>query len=254
VKLGRIACAALAALLLIASVGNSDAAPASLVEAKALGLLNAAVTYLNEKPTYAFDADIVYDDVQPSGVKYAVRAAAQFAVRRPGEFVVHYRGDRREASFYSDGKTFAFYDQSSQVYSTAPATNDIDGTLDRIFSAYDFTVPLADFVSNRPGSALSGKVLTGYDLGPTKVGTTPTRHLLFTQDDIDWQIWIDEGTTPLVRAFAITYKQLPGQPEYFATFSDWKFTPVDRSAFTFTPPNGAVAVKFSPISKNVGLR
>jgi hypothetical protein len=106
---------------------------------------------------------------------------------------VNYTGDRRKASFHI-GKTFVFYDRSANVYGTAPAENDNDATLDAIFAKYDFTVPLVDLVSNHLGSSLFGKLQSGYDLGSSSVGGFATRHLLFTQSDIDWEIWIDTGS------------------------------------------------------------
>lgn len=237
--------AAFLAVLLVAAGLSGEAATPPPIEASASRLLHQAVVALDAQPSYSFDADIAYDDVQPSGIKYVVRASAQFQVQRPGQFFVSYSGDRRKASFYSDGKTFAFFDQRANVYGTAPATTDMDTTLNKIFAAYDFTVPLADFVSNHPGAAFSQGVQGGYDLGPSTVAGTATHHLLFTGRGIDWQLWIDAGATPVVRAFAITYERLPGKPEYFATLSNWKFAPVDAAVFTFTPPKGAIPVKFS---------
>ena len=133
------------------------------------------------------------------------------------------------------------------MYGTAAATNNNDSTLATIFTKYDFTVPLLDFISNHPGNALAGKIIRGYDLGASSVDGAPTRHLLFTQREIDWEIWIDTGTTPLIRAFSITYKQLPGQPEYSAVLSDWKFGPLESDLFVFTPPKGAIPVKLVPV-------
>ena len=85
--------------------------------------------------------------------------------------------------------------------------------------------------------------------GTSTVGGFTTHHLLFIQKDIDWQLWIDTGSTPLIRELEITYKNLPGQPEYMATLTDWKVAPVDPAVFSFTPPKGAVLIDFIAVQK-----
>jgi len=241
--------AAVVALALLA-VARGEAATAPSVEPSALHLLQSAATYLKSQSSYSFAADIRYDDVQPSGLKYQLHALATYEVARPGNLFVSYTGDRRAANFYNDGKTFVFYDRGANVYGTLAATKDNDATLNAIFAKYDFTVPLDDLVSNDPMKSLGSKLQSGYDLGSSSVGGVVTHHLLFTQSDINWQIWVDDGAMPLIRELSITYKKLPGQPEYTATLHDWKFEPTDATAFTFTPPKDAVRVDFVAISKN----
>jgi hypothetical protein len=241
-KYVRALSAVFAIVVLLSSRDGIVAATSQQVDPSARSLLQSAADYLQKQPSFAFSAQIVSDDVQRSGLKYKVRAAATFDVQRPGRLFVNYLGDRRKAKFYSDGSKFVFYDQSANVYGTAPATNDNDITLEAIFKKYDFTIPLLDLVSNHPGTALNGKVLRGYDLGPSSIDNVATRHLLFTQSDIDWEVWIESGAVPLIRGLSITYKQIPNQPEYAATLSDWKFAPIDAALFSFTPPQGAFPV------------
>jgi hypothetical protein len=250
VKPARIFCSAIATLVFLTLAGRGETATAIRIEPAALHLLHAAGDYLKAQKSFSFNADIRYDDVQPSGLKYQLHAVSTYEITRPGDLFVSYTGDRRSADFYSDGKTFVFYDRVANVYGTAAATNDNDTTLNGIFAKFDFTVPLDDMVSNDPVKALASNLQSGYDLGPSSIGGVATHHLLFTQADINWQIWIDDGSTPLIREISITYKKLPGQPEYTATLRDWKFAPIDASTFSFTPPKDAMHVDFVAVSNN----
>jgi len=80
------------------------------------------------------------------------------------------------------------------------------------------------------------------------VGDTQCHHLLFEQENIDWQIWIDSGQPPLPRKLVITYKQEPGQPQYVATMDNWDLSPaVSKETFEFTPPADAKAVSMADL-------
>ena len=246
----RILRTAVVAIVFLALAARGETATAPRIEPAALHLLHSAADYLKAQKSFSFNADIRYDDVQPSGLKYQLHAVSTYEVTRPGDLFVSYTGDRRSADFYNDGKTFVFYDRIANVYGTAAATNDNDTTLNSVFAKFDFTVPLDDLVSNDPVKSLASRLQNGYDLGSSSVAGVATHHLLFTQADINWQIWIDDGATPLIRELSITYKNLPGQPEYTATLRDWKFAPIDASTFSFTPPKDAIHVDFVAVSNN----
>lgn len=244
--------ALLTALVMLALPHRSDAktAAGSTIEPSAQRLLQAAADYLKQQQSYSFSGDLVYDDVQPPDFKIQIHASAQYSIHRPNQLRVDYTGDRRQANFYIDGKNFVLYDRATNTYGILQAAGDIDATLNAILDKYDFTVPLFDLVSNDPYKALTSRVQGAVNLGPSTVRGFATHHLVFTQSDIDWQIWIDDGATPLIRELELTYKTLPGQPEYMATFTDWKFTPAEASVFTFAPPPNAMLIDFIAIQKS----
>ena len=76
----------------------------------------------------------------------------------------------------------------------------------------------------------------------------PCEHLVFSQDNIDWQVWIQQGARPVPRKFLITYKDEPGSPQFTAIFSDWDFTTkLPDFVFKFDPPPGAAKIKVSEL-------
>jgi hypothetical protein len=244
--------AMLAVLVTLAWTYGSEAktVPKSTIEPSAQRLLQAAADYLKQQQSYSFSADLVYDDVEPPDFKIQIHASSQYTIQRPNMLRVDYTGDRRQANFYIDGKNFVLYDRATNTYGILQAASDIESTLNAILDKYDFTVPLADMVATDPYKALASHVQGAVNLGPSTVLGFATHHLVFTQSDIDWQIWIDDGATPLIRELEITYKNLPGQPEYMATFTDWKFAPAQASVFTFTPPPNAALIDFVAVQKS----
>ena len=78
-----------------------------------------------------------------------------------------------------------------------------------------------------------------------EVDDVPCHHLVFVQDSIDWQVWIEDSETPLLRKVAIAYKNREGVPRYTATLSNWNLEPtIAPDQFTFSPPANARKVDF----------
>jgi hypothetical protein len=59
-----------------------------------------------------------------------------------------------------------------------------------------------------------------------------THHLALRQESLDWQIWIEAGERLVPKKFVITFKDLPGSPQYTAVFTNWEFSP-QLSDFVF---------------------
>jgi hypothetical protein len=113
---------------------------------------------------------------------------------------------------------------------------------------FGITMPLEDFIRSDPHKDLLQKVTNGSDIGPVTVMGVPCEHLAFTQDKIDWQIWIEDGVIPVPRKFVITYKDEPDFPQYIAIFSNWDFnTQLPDFVFKFEPPPGASKIKVKEI-------
>jgi len=97
--------------------------------------------------------------------------------------------------------------------------------LDRLFEQFGYIVPVADLLYSDPHDALSGSAELAVVVGRHTADGTPTYHLAFSGETLDWQIWIDDGPRPLPRQLVITYKEEPGAPQYRARFTNWNFQP-----------------------------
>jgi hypothetical protein len=76
------------------------------------------------------------------------------------------------------------------------------------------------------------------------IGGVLSRHLtLFQPPGLELEIWLTKNEQSLPERLFITYRSIPGQPTFIATFSDWNFSiaPTDAD-FVFQPPEGAKQV------------
>ena len=109
--------------------------------------------------------------------------------------------------------------------------------------------PLADLFYRDPYKAVHGNIQYGFDLGQTDVNGRNCRALAFVEEDIDWQIWIENGPQPTPCKLVITYKNQPSQPQFTAVFCNWGFSPrIDQAVFTPELPPGIEKIPFATVT------
>ncbi len=238
------------ALLLVwgAAGATPGAAPAG-VDPRADEVLRQMGAYLQSAGQYTFRVDATYDRVRASGQKVEFARTAEISVRRPDGLQANVRGDVLNERVWYDGKRFSFHNLDLNVYSTTEAPPVMDAAFDFLALRYGITPPVADFVYSDPYAVLIERVTSGVYVGRHEVDGVPAHHLAFSQDNIDWQIWIEDGRRPLPRKLVITYKQAPSAPQFRARLLDWDFAPrLPDSLFRFMPPAGAEEVHLSELS------
>ena len=200
---------------------------------------------------FTFRADVSFDQVLGSGQKLLYTQSVNVSVRRPDRLQAHVKGDINNKGFWFDGKRITLLDKKLNAYATAEVPADIDAALEHLVDRFGVTAPVSDLVLNDPYPALSKNIQTGSYIGLNEVHGVKAHHLAFTQESIDWQIWIkDDGGKPVPKMLVITYKQVEGSPQFTALLSDWNFSPrLQDSLFTFKAPEKAIRMEFLPVDK-----
>jgi hypothetical protein len=155
-------------------------------------------------------------------------------------------GDDAKRAFWYDGKTVTVLDREANVYATTEVPPTIDAALDYLVNQYDLILPLVDFLYSNVYGVLTEQVESGNYLGVHMLGNRKTHHLVFRQELVDWQIWIDEGKKPLPGKLIIHYKRERGCPRYTVVFDEWNLSPsMKEDIFHFVAPTNALKVEFS---------
>ncbi|ACK72220.1 conserved hypothetical protein [Gloeothece citriformis PCC 7424] len=235
-------------LLGVPLVTPAQTQPNLAIDPRAEQILRQATDYLKASQNYSFQAKITFDDVMPPDLKLQYHAIAQMWVERPSRLRIDYVGDRRNVSFYYNGKDFTLFDKGENLYGNFTAPPTIDATLNKTLQDFGFLVPLADFAYSDPTQILTRNVKSGLYLGLVSFNGIPTHHLAFTEENIDWQIWIEDGKRPLIHKLVITYKNLTAAPQYIAEFTHWDINnkPQNNNFFSFQAPDNAIKIDFLP--------
>jgi hypothetical protein len=159
-------------------------------------ILRAMGDYLKTAGEFRFHAEISYDGVHSTGEKVKYGGASDVSVRRPDRLHVRFEGDEHRRQVFYDGSTVTLYDMLGGRYAVTAVPGELDAALDLVFEKFGLSVPLADLVYADPHAVLTEDAEYGSVIGVHGCGDRRCHHLLFTQDIIDWEIWIETGPRP----------------------------------------------------------
>ena len=196
---------------LVVSSGAARAEDKPSIEPRAERILKAALGNLAAAKSYMFRGELtneVPDRPQGSASSTPAPFRPPCAVRTahgPGS-----RGSSGRGSNWYDGKTFTHLDLGSQ------RLRDLAGAADHRRAARqdegEARLPAADAPPDAPEPrdkrCIKG-MKSGIYVGEAVVRGSTCSHLAFSQEKIDWQLWID-NVVPVIRRIVITYKRLPG--------------------------------------------
>jgi len=218
-------------VLALLVAGTAIGADEPTVEPRANMLLQRMGAVLSAAEEFTLTNTFTSDETVSTGEIVQLEGTVEIALRRP---------DGLRASINGDfGSKQYFYDEAM-----VPST--IDGAMDEMWQTYGVKIPLVDFIVSDPYANLMENVESGFYAGIHQVNGVHCHHLVFTQAEIDWQIWIADGVLPLPQKLVITYKQEDGYPQYTALFSDWNLGHgLNDAVFNFAPPEGSIKIVFA---------
>jgi len=208
--------------------------------------------YLKSAEHYTLRSQATFEKISDSGQKLEYGETVSVSVRRPDRLHADVTGDLINNRFWYDGKNITVLDKDLNIYATTGAPADIDSALSFAAQNLEITAPLADFVMSDPYSSLTQNAKSATYVGLHEIDGVKCHHLAFTQENLDWQIWIEDGRMLVPRKVVITYKLAEGMPQYTAVLSEWNFSPhLPESVFAFVTPVNAKKIEFVPTEKKV---
>lgn len=213
------------------AASSTDITP--VIDPEADKLLMEMGNTLKSAGAFTVQADINYDQVIKTGQQIQYGGSVNLTVQRPGKVFAQYEGDLDSRKVWYTGKELIVLDSDKNFYGEIPVSGSIDDAMDSLMRNYGFTFPLADIVYSDPYKAFTTNAAAGVVIGDSMINGQECRHLAFVEKYIDWQIWISDGAQKLPCKLVITYKTVPGGPQYSAVFSHWSINPsIDASVFT----------------------
>jgi hypothetical protein len=225
----------------------ADAAKPSISKEAAEDLLRMGQTLRVEE--FSFQAKTIRVYADPNGEPLHIFHTIRVTVHRPNRLLVDVNGDDGSAKLAFDGKTAIVYSATANKYASIPVPEGtIEGMMKEAVARLGVDFPLADFLSEAPNKAFLTGVTSGGIVDTVTIDGGPYDHLFFSQPPgIELELWLSKSEQSLPRRLIVTYRSLPGQPNFIAESSDWNFNihPTDAE-FAFQPPAGAEQVALKP--------
>lgn len=252
--LSAMTVAALLATTAYAQPAPAPAAPAgaadSDIDPDAMEALKRMSAYLGTQTSFELKSSGAFDLVLDDGQRLQFGDNATFKVRRPNGFVIERVGDYKDRRFTYDGKQLTVSSPRTAYYAQVEAPPTIRETLALAADRYGIELPLTDlFRWSEPGGGRADDIQEALYVGPAVIDGTRTDHYAFREAEVDWQIWIAQGDSPVPRKIVITDRTDPSSPQYTATLS-WNFRPAfDAQTFAFQAPAGALPIRLTALGK-----
>ena len=230
---------------------KAPAVAAKKIDPEASRILKLAGDYLKSADKFSVHADIDFDEVLPSGRKIEYSRGGDVIVDRPGRFYANVYDQDEHRRVFNNGKKLVIYDTNNHTYASMDVPAKIDDAIDHAREHFGVSAPLADILVADPYKNIIERVDSGVYVGLNYSDDELMHHLLFSNDAVDVQFWIEDGMFPLIRKMVITYKSLFAAPQYRAYLSEWDFNPATPDIlFTFQPPEGATELEFLPVKES----
>ncbi len=222
------------------TTGTADESATRTAEANAKSRLKAFSDYMAAQKAFSFDYDTYLEVVTKQNQKLGLASSGTMTVNRPDKIRATRMGGFADVEFTFDGKTVTMFGKNANAYAQAEAPGTIDQLVDVLRDKYHRPVPGADLLMSNVYDQLMPEVADVKDLGSGVIGGVECDHLAFRTKEVDWQIWIAQGSRPYPCRYVITSTQVNSAPQYTIDVRAWKTSAgVAPNLFTFKVPAGA---------------
>ena len=231
---------------------GAETAPATagepVLSQEASQILARMTDFIAAAPAFSLVSDTGHEVMRKNGQLVEFGSRLTLTIQRPSQGIGRFESRNGEISIIVlDGKTLSVYVaiEDIYVYDATQQPGDIDSSLE--FLAKQMGVPrqLRNFFSKDLTASLGSAVKSGYYVGESMISGVLCDHLALRGEKEDLQVWIARGDEPVPRRIMITYRDLEGQPQFWAHFIEWDFSPdLSDTTFTFSPPKGAMRIDF----------
>lgn len=212
-------------------------------------LIKVTSDYLASADAFQVTAEVTYDEILNSGKKLQMARSAEIMVRRPNRLRAEILDDKGSHRIYYDGKTFSMHHLDQNVYATVNAPETIDKLIDNLRAKFGIALPLADLLISDIAKSVRDNAESGLYAGLHYQQGVKLHHLLLSNQNVDFQVWIEDSARPVPKKIVITYLNIPGQPQITAVLNGWNFAPrLPDLVFEFAPPIDADEIEALPIA------
>ena len=213
----------------------------------AIGAMNNMSTYLRTLKTFTVNVDSSSDEILANGQKVSINKTEQINVERPAKLWAKSSTVYSQREFYFDGKTFTLYTPDVGYFASFAAPATVGQLVLKVEQEFGVELPVADLFLWGTDADASASVEEATIVGIDKVNGVSCNHFAFRQNELDWQICIQRGDTPLPLKIVMTEKNLEAQPQHVSVLQ-WDTAPdLSTQNYTFSPRKNDHKINFGKV-------
>lgn len=237
-------------------VGNVETANVQKNDPEARALLFAMAEFMVKTSAFSVTIRSGYEAIQADGQRIEFGEKRRITLQRPDRIRVDVqRSDGDRGLVLYDGKTLTAFKADDNIFARLEKNGTVDEMIVYMVRDLRMTLPLARMFLSRFPQSLDKMITSSNVIEHDFLFDVPTDHLAVRSEEVDLQIWVTKGDRPLPRRVVITYKAVPGAPQFWAELSDWDLSPkIAAETFSFVPPAGAEQIPFlAPVRQKGSL-
>ena len=220
------------------------------VDPLAADVLKAVTEPIRNAKSYSFRALVTRELLGTNGQIVTQFSTNRVTICRPDKMRIEFQGRGQAVELTFNRGEVVLYAPGPNVYThfSVPAT--ISAALDALEKKRNIHLPVRNLLTSDPGKSLINDLTTAYVVGRTNLFDEKVHHLVFTEPNAEWQMWVTGGAKPRVRRLQVIDESQPHKPRTTVDFFDWDFNPIaPPSMFSFTQPKDAKQIDFLPQDK-----
>jgi hypothetical protein len=244
----------LMAMIVTCPLPAQEAAPAAAPDPaatesqrQAAAILKSMADYLAALTSFKCTTSNTYETVQRNGQKVEFGETRQIRLARPDRLrIEEERSDGESDLTLFDGRQITVLSADFNAYAQAPQPPSLEDALVYFVRDLRMRAPLALLLSTHVGTELPALTQDLVYVERTTVDGEAAHHIAGRSESVDFEFWVADDEKPLPLRVAITYKDAPGQPRFWAEFSSWKTNArFPSKTFKLDVPEGAQIIPFA---------
>jgi hypothetical protein len=226
-----------------AAMADAGTATTPAIDPEADALIKKMSDFMGGLKSFSADLQVTDNQIMDDGFKLALIKQGAVRLQRPDHLYVSRTGLERDQEAFFDGKTLTFHDRGRKLHAKLSVEGDIDAALDAATEHFGAELPARDLLSPDAYTPLMDAVEEAVHLGVVPVGEMRCHQIALRTEEVDAQLWIQEGSEPVPCRYTITSKWITGAPQYTVSMSHWKIDPdLPADRFELDPSSAGKAV------------
>jgi hypothetical protein len=211
--------------------------PATNSAGQALAVLQRTCDFLGSVTSFTAQVDVTIDRYLESGDKVPTSSRRTIRVQQPDHAAADVVGAKENQRMVYNGKTWTAIDRLNAKHFSIGTLPRLEDALPDLRQKRKVNMPFGDLLQRDAFDTLSIGVKSAEYVGVQDLNGTPCHHVAFTQDKVDWELWVKTGDQPLPMKLVASYKTAPKTPRFTWICAKWEINqPQPPGAFAVELP------------------